>query len=222
MGIGIVLLFWLFAGIIAAAIGAVVLAVGMTVLTRKGQEGRRGAIVMSAALPFIGLLWFAGVFVFQATVNAVVFQRDPGLGDAWVTPLPNGYHLTMIDVTDRGWVHKSTQMEMGPQISDLQIADRYILARYTSETGGYFLLDTVTGKHQEFADVNQLQMTAKPLGISLNLEPINTVYGRYRNSWFDYLVLLLFLAYPVGALVVWVRRVRRVRQEREELFFEPT
>src|SRR5438045_2928667 len=117
MGIGIVLLFWLFVGVIAAAVGAGVLAGSMAVLTRKAQEGRRRAIFLSTALPFIGLCWWAAVFVFQATVNGVVFHRDPGVGDGWQTPLPNGYFLIMIDITERGWVSKTAEGEVGPEIS---------------------------------------------------------------------------------------------------------
>ena len=215
MGIGIVLLFWLFAGSIAAAVGALVLVGGMAAFTRKGQVGRGRAIRLSAALPFIGLCWWASVFVFQATVNGVVFHRDPGLGDYWEAPLPHGYVITMIDVTDRGWVHKPTELEMGPDVSELQITDRYILGRYTTtnQFDRYFLLDTATNERRRFADLNELQTAAKPLGISPAFEPIGDVYSRYRTSWFDYFTLLLFLGYPIGALIFWVKRVRDVRSE---------
>jgi hypothetical protein len=130
MGIGIVLLFWLFIGLIGAAVGAVILVGGMAVLTHKADSGRGRAIFWSVALPFIGLCWWAVVFMFQATINGAVFHKDPGLGDGWETPLPNGYILTMIDVTERGWVTKTGAGEMGPAVSDLQIAGRYVLGKY--------------------------------------------------------------------------------------------
>jgi hypothetical protein len=213
MGIGIVLIFWLFAGSLAAGVGALILAGGMAVFTRKGQAGRGRAIRLSAALPFIGLCWWAAVFVFQATINGVVFHRDPGLGDSWETPLPNGYMLIMIDVTERGWVSRKTEGEMGPPVSQLQVADRYILGRY--EDAGlsrlYFLLDTATDKLRDFPDLEALRMAAEPLGIQPALEPINDVYSRYRTGWFDYFTLLLFLCYPIGALIFWAKRVRDVR-----------
>jgi hypothetical protein len=38
-----------------------------------------------------------------------MFHRDPGIGDGWVCPLPNGYAIGMIDFTDRGYVYKETQ-----------------------------------------------------------------------------------------------------------------
>lgn len=213
MGIGIVLIFWLFAGGIAAAVGAAILAGGMAVLTCRGQAGRGRAIFLSAVLPFVGLCWWAAVFVFQATINGMVFHRDPGLGDYWETPLPHGYVITMIDVTDRGWVHKPTELEMGPDVSHLQIADRYILGRYTTTNrfGRYFLLDTATNERRKFADLNELKLAAKPLGISPTLEPIDDVYSRYRSNWFDYFTLLLFLGYPIVALIFWVKRARDVR-----------
>ncbi len=42
--------------------------------------------------------------MFQEVINETVHHRDAGLGDTWRCPLPNGYALMMIDVTDQGWV----------------------------------------------------------------------------------------------------------------------
>lgn len=214
MGIGIVLLFWLFAGSFAAATGSVLLAGGTLILTRKGQPGRGRAIFLSAALPFIGLCWWGAVFVFQATVNVVVFHRDVGIGDTWETPLPNGYILTMIDVTEHGWVSKNTEGEMGPPISQLQVTGRYILGRYEDIKlpRPYFILDTLTNGWRDFADFEALRTAARAVGIQPALEPIDNVYGRYRTGWFDYLTLFLFGGYPIGALIFWVKSVRNVRR----------
>src|SRR5213593_5214785 len=105
MGIGIVLLFWAIAGTISASVGALVFG-GLTALLTSGAvEGRRKIIVGAFAFPFICLGWAGLVFVFQAAVNGFLLQRDPGLGDTWYCPLPNGYAITMIDVTDQGWVY---------------------------------------------------------------------------------------------------------------------
>jgi predicted PurR-regulated permease PerM len=102
MGIGIVLLFWAVIGTILAGVAAVVLGVATAWLTRRVQHWRRTAILAAAVLPFLCLAWAGAVFFFQAIVNETLFHRDPGLGDAWHTPLPNGYSLLMIDETDHG------------------------------------------------------------------------------------------------------------------------
>ena len=67
---------------------------------------------MARLFPF-GYVAFGGVwFVVYATINGVVFHRDPGLGDGWETPMPNGYALRMIDTTDQGTVYDQGPMTM--------------------------------------------------------------------------------------------------------------
>ena len=102
---------------------------------------------------------------------------------------------------------------MGPEISQLQIAGRYILGRYydAKQPRPYFLLDTGTDKWQTFVDLETLRKATNQLGVHPALEPIDSVYSRYRNGWFDYFTLLLYLGYPIAALIFWVERVRHVR-----------
>ncbi len=70
--------------------------------TEGAGERRRRFILATRLFPFACLGWAAGVFVLYAVVNDAVFHRDPGLGDGWWCPLPNGYTLEMTDVTFSG------------------------------------------------------------------------------------------------------------------------
>ena len=176
------------------------------------------------------------MFVFQAIINETVLNRDLGLGDTWHCPLPNGYHLMMIDLTDQGWIYNpKTQRFSGTVVSQgdsmdgvrlVQVAGRYILGgadtklaehfgQNSSSVDAYFALDTQTGKRTVFSNYDELRAAAGQLGVSLKLEPIYNVYRRYRFTWFDVLAGFLLLAPPLVSayfLFRWIARVRRTRE----------
>src|ERR1700738_2467092 len=137
MGIGIVLIFGAVAGGLMAAIGMVVLRATATFLPRRVTKDHRGVILAASLFPFVCLAWGSAVFVFQAIVNETVFHRDPGIGDSWRCPLPNGYAVLMIDVTDSGLVYNTKtqplsgdvvgQEDVVSDVSVLQVAGRYIV-----------------------------------------------------------------------------------------------
>src|SRR5579872_2218365 len=137
MGIGFVLLLWAVAGTILAGLGAVILGGATAFFTRRVNKGRRRAVSAAILFPFACLAWAGAVFVVQAIVNESVLHRDPGLGDTWHCPLPNGYMITMIDVTDQGWVYSpktqgpdgalAEQEDAIAGVRMLQVAGRYIL-----------------------------------------------------------------------------------------------
>ena len=104
MGIAVVLIFYAVALTIAASVGAVLLGVLSYVLTRHSRQRRR-VILASVLFPFACVVCAGGWFILYAVINYAVFHRDPGLGDSWETPLPNGYALMMIDTTDQGTVY---------------------------------------------------------------------------------------------------------------------
>lgn len=232
MGIGIVLIAWAIVGTILAGIAAVVVGGATAWLTRGVQRWRRSAILAAAALPFLCLAWAGAIFMFQAIVNETVFHRDPGLGDTWETPLPNGYALLMIDETDHGSVfNPKTQLPGGVAEQEdapfgvrvLQVQGRYIIGGLDSKAFGsssdnearvdsYFLLDTRSSKRTNFPTYDALFQAATQVGIQPHLEPIAKVYSDYRFTWFDKVSAVLFFAPPLLALVVltwWVFRLRK-------------
>lgn len=231
MGLGFVLIFWAVIGSILTGIGAAVFAAAAAFFTRGVKGGRRRVIIAAGLFPFLCLGWGACVFVFQAVVNEGLLHRDVGLGDTWHSPLPNGYQIMMIDVTDQGWVYNpKTQPGSGigerddaiAGVRTIQVAGQYILGgtdskafdhlgQETNTVDGYFLLDTPAGKHATFSTFDALRARAAELNITPNLLPIYSVYSRYRFSWFDVLAGLLFCVPPLAGtvlLIVWVRRLR--------------
>lgn len=232
MGIGIVLLFWAVIGTTGAGVGAVFCAaLASKFVHHAGERGRR-AVLVCGLFPFACLAWAGAVFVFQALVNEELLHRDPGLGDAWRCPLPNGYALLMIDEPDDGCVYNPKTQADGGGVGEqedavvgvrvLQIAGRYILGgsdtqfyKHIPDEGkvdSYFLLDTATGKRQTFPTIEALGAEAAQKQISLALQPINDTYQHYRYTLFDLFVVCLLLAPPLltaGLLVRWIVRLRK-------------
>jgi hypothetical protein len=233
MGLGGVLLFFAVVGLVLAAAGGAVLRAVATRLTHPAFGDRRSIITAATYLPLLSLGWAALVFAFQAVVNERVFQRDPGIGDEWKCPLPNGYALLMIDDEPYvGWVYNpKTHPDIiaygnEPDIvfgaRQIQVAGRYIAASIdrnsrkrfgeSEDIDRWILMDTANGTGVRFSSIADLRKAMEPLGIPLNLEPLARVYARYRWTWFDRLVGALLLAPPLVALAflgVWIARSRR-------------
>jgi len=138
MGIGFVLLIWSLVGAILAGIGALVFGGAATFFTRGAEQGRRRRVILAVALfPFACLIWAGAVFVFQAVINEAVLHRDAGIGDTWTCPLPDGYALLMVDVSDQGVVYNPKTQTASNGVTDqddaldgvraLQLAGPYIL-----------------------------------------------------------------------------------------------
>ena len=235
MGLVFVLFLWAGVGCALAAAGSATLGLITYLLTRRLHLGRRRAIIAAVLLPPGCLAWAGVVFVFQAAVNEGLLHRDLGAGDTWHAPLPNGYQIQMIDVTDQGWVYNpkshpdSIIVERQDAVSgvrELQVAGRYILGGTDSKAfehlgdgegrvDGYFVLDTELGKRTEFPSYEALREKALQLGIDPQLKPIYDVYSRYRFTWFDVFAGLLFVLPPIAGLLVlggWIVRLRRRRE----------
>jgi hypothetical protein len=233
MGIGFVLLFWAVIGTILSGIALLIFGGATAFFTRGVPRGRRRAIIATSLFPFACFAWAAFIFVFQALVNEGVLHRDPGLGDAWHCPLPNGYQILLIDVTDYGSVYNpKTQISpdgVGEQedavfgVRLLQIAGPYIVGAVdegkppdvrSKKIDSYFILDARTGKRTTLTDYDSLARAAGQLDIHLGLEPIERVYSRYRFSWFDVFAGVLFCGPILIAFLFLVRWVVRLRQTR--------
>jgi hypothetical protein len=231
MGLMFVLIFWAVVGAVVGSISAGVLAAITSFLTRGTTQGRRKLVIFAALLPFACLAWAGTVFVFQAAVNEGLLHRDLGLGDGWHAPLPNGYQVSFIDVTDQGSICPIAQGDDGctsPSISGVRLLEmagpnllgaadsqwfRH-LGQQTSAVDQYFILDTRDGRKTAFTGLDQLKTKATTLGISLRLEPIYSIYSRYRFTSFDHFALCLLVLPPTGAVALlgyWVIRLRRTR-----------
>jgi hypothetical protein len=236
MGILFVLLFWGMLGSVVAVFGGFVarrITVAVTPDQADGphKSARENAVRFATFLPFACLAWAGAIFVLQAVVNTSFLHRDLGLGDSSYCPLPNGYTLLMIDVSDQGTVYNPKTQPgntVGDQedaisgVRELQIAGPYIFGGVDSEyakhfgheaprVNRYFVLDTQTGKHLDFDAEGQLGDAAARSGTQLRLEPVFDVYRRYRFTWFDYIAGGLVIAFPILAAAALLRRIFRIR-----------
>lgn len=240
MGIGFVLLIWAVIGTVLAGFALLLCGGATAYFTRGVKEGRRKAIFLASVFPFLCLGYAGAIFIFQAAVNGLALDRDPGLGDDWHCPLPNGYALTMIDVTDYGWVYNPKTQGVGGGIGEqndavfgvriVQVSGRYIFGGVDSkipddegvpktegeQIDSYFFIDTQTGKRLDFKTYNDLRDVALKLGIQLNLLPIDDVYRRYRFTAFDIFAGFLLFAAPILAAVFFLRWIVKLRRNRED------
>lgn len=230
MGLGFVLIFWAAVGITFSVIGGACFSALAAWYTRSVPQLRKRVMLVAGLVPFACFTWMGGVFVFQAVVNEVWLDRDPGLGDGWHAPLPNGYRIDMIDIPTFGYIRKSGSELNGmlaPAVADdviqLQVEVNRIFGAIDTKAFDhsgeenykadlYFVLDTVQGGLTKFEDVAEFQKAVRSAGYEPKLEPTFDVYYRYRFTWFDWAVLPLFIVPPIcgaGALVLWIARVRR-------------
>ena len=173
MGIGVVLIIWAVVGFALASLGSVVMMAVAKFLTRRAAFHRHAFVLAVGIFPFVGLGWAGVVFVFQAVVNEGFLHRDPGAGDYWTCPLPNGYTLSFIDTMDQGWLYDSKdgiagQEALVSEVRSLQVSGQYILGGATSEEipsehaaiDHYFLVDGKTRSRQDFGTLDALKVDA--------------------------------------------------------------
>jgi len=232
MGLLFVLILYAVAMTIAASIGAVIL--GIVAFRLIGESGpkRSRAILVSVLFPFACVVFASGWFIAYAVINATVFHRDPGIGDDWETPLPNGYAIRMIDVTDQGEIYnpRTQPIESGPRdkqdeafgVREVQVASSLIFGASDSGWFGrrgqnssfvdtYFELNTVTGTRTEFKSLDELRQRAASEGVRLSLRQIASVYSDYRFTWFDYTVGAILLLIPLAGLLALARWIWKMR-----------
>lgn len=233
MGIAVVLIFYAIALTIAASVGAVILGSASYLLTRQLWPKSKRAVLVSIIFPYLCVAFAGAWFVSYAFVNYELFHHDPGLGDTWETPLPNGYALMMIDTTDQGTVYNpKTQAGDGSVtgrddavfgVRQLQISNELIFGARDSGYFGrigqeskivdaYFELNTSKKTHVEFKSLEELRQRAIGQGVTLNLREFYSVFHDYRTTWFDYLALAILVFIPFAGfllLVHWIWRLRR-------------
>jgi hypothetical protein len=237
MGIGLAIVSWSVKGTILALAFAVLAGAVTAVRVPRGRPGRTRVILWTCVYPFAALAWFLSVFVFQAYVNEALLYRDPWIGHTQQTPLPNGYAVLLIDEDHDGTVfNPATHFTVGSSddvhpdgpdavsgVRVLQIAGNRILGgagplgQYSSPATRdridyFFLLDTDAHTRANFQTYDALTQAANQFSIQPQLQPIVSVYDRYRFTWFDLSAIALFLVPALGAAFAILRRIRRLRR----------
>jgi len=232
MGIMFFLIFYAIALTTIATVGAAVLGTATYFFT-KSSARRKRAVLISALFPYACVAFAGAWFIAYAVINEAAFHRDPGLGDTWETPLPNGYALLMIDTTDQGTVYNpktqggygivSSRGDTEFGVRDLQVCHNLIFGARDSGYFGrigqdskvvdtYFELDTTSNHTTEYKNLDELRQRAATRGVMLNLKPFESVFGEYRTTWFDYFAAAVLVLVPLAGFVVlfrWVFAIRR-------------
>jgi hypothetical protein len=229
MPAGLVVFMWFVAGAVVAAVASVILRTGVRLVTRRADPVARGrAIRIAAFYPFVCLGWAAAVFLVQSIVNQTVFHRDPGVGDVWHCPLPNGYVMEMIDEPDYGSLYKAGDVGQEQRsavngVRLLQLSQDYMLGGTRKRSfepeawndyavDSYFLVDTRTSRITTYSSLEELGAAASPLGVRVHLEPIGRVYNRYRFTRFETALAVVFCVPVLFGLALLISRVLRVRR----------
>ena len=233
MSLFFVLIFYAVTLSIAASISAVVLGGLAYLLTRRAATGRKRAVITSALFPFTCVVFAGAWFVVYAVTNYTVFHHDPGLGDTWETPLPNGYALMMIDVTDQGTVYNPKtqpgfdsvvgQRDTVFGVRQLQVSGHHIfgasdsgyfdrIGQDSTAVDTWFELDTNKGVPVEFKSLDGLRQHAASEGIALDLRSFDDVYREYRFTWFDYTAVAILLLVPAAGLIILFRWIWLIRE----------
>lgn len=221
MGIGFVLIIWSVIGLVAAAVGSAVLPALVECFTDVESLSGRRLVRAATRFPFGCLVWAGVVFVFQAVVNVGFLHRDPGLGNGFDCPLPNGYALSFVGVTDIGTLYDPKDLIREREVSyvrTMQLAGPYVLGgcgsswvdRAGEEIATYFLLDTRTGKRADFKSFDELRQAARQVNVEPGLVPIGSIYTKYRFTWFDLFVAMLLVGPPLIRAVFLVRWTLRL------------
>jgi hypothetical protein len=235
MGIGFVLSIWGVIGLVIAGLGSLVMR-GVAAYLTRGAADRGKLLRIATVFPVTCLIWAGIVFVFQGVINVVFLHRDLGIGDGFDCPLPNGYALSFIDVTNIGTLYRAgnhplwaddqeNAIDAVRDVVVMELAGPYVLGGADSKrlehfaqdsyaADSYFVLDTRTDERTDFKTYVELREAAQRLGIQPNLVAIDSLYSKYRFTWFDAFAGLLLILPPLIAAALMMRSVVRLRMTR--------
>jgi hypothetical protein len=183
--------------------------------------------------PFLSVACAGAVFLIHAVVNVVYLHRDVGIGDGFDCPLPNGYALTFIDTTEFATLYNPRGQPLWSDVREnatndirtMQLAGRYVLGgvdsqrvqhfgQASSAIDLYFLLDTRTGKRQDFSSYETVREAAQKVRVQVRLIPVADIYSEYRFTWFDGIAAISLFGLPIVGAVILFRRIMIVRRGR--------
>jgi hypothetical protein len=89
----------------------------------------------------------------------------------------------------------------------MQVSGPYILGRITVDS--YFLLNASTGEKTDLETYDEFREAAVNSKIKPALVPIDSLYSKYRFTWFDAFAAFLLSVPPLIAFAVQIRWGRK-------------
>ncbi len=207
MGLGVVLLFWGAAILIASAGVAGVLAGVVYWVERRRGRVRKRWLVAAAALPFLLMVYVGGVFAAYAVWCEAVRDVDLGIGDSFRVPLGNGYSLMMIDTSEQAVI-------LGPRGEQSHFGLNRVGSNGNVVAGedehGFFLVNVRQHTDTSVESKTELQRQLSYLGIGeLQLLPPDEFYVRHRWGAVDGVAAAVIGIPPLAALFLFGVRFAR-------------
>ena len=186
-------------------------------LAKKPKRKRK--ILFAFLSPGVAIgIWTICSVVTMLTTSSLC-HVDIGLGDTWLSPLPNGYHIASIDAQENGSIYKTaigndsiTTFYDAVEARQLQVIGDTVVGREPS--GSYFLLDTRTDSLARFDTLEQLQARFNDKKIELmdnskyHWQARRVPYSIGATIALCCIVLALYLLWKVGLSSRWDKLYR--------------
>ena len=211
------LLFWISIIIIISLILGVVAALIALPLAKKPKRKRK--ILLAFLSPGLAIgIWTICSVVTMLTTSAVC-HVDIGLGDLWISPLPNGYEIYSYDLPGNGEIDKVdtsdsiTTFYETVSASKLQVIGDTVIGQ-RSDNSDYFLLDTRTDSLTFHENLAQLQAALN--GKKIELKDTGKYHWQARRVPYSIgatialccIALALFLLWKIGLSSRWDKLYR--------------
>lgn len=205
--------------IIAISIILGLIGVLIALLVAKKPKRKR-KLLLAFLSPGLAIGIWVVVSIATMLISSAVFNVDIGLWDTWSAPLPNGYHITSIDMPEMGQIEKITEEDgittftESVNASQLQVIGDTVIGRY--QKGDYFLLDTQTDSITFHATIEQLQ--SKLNGKKVDLMENSDYYWETKRVPYSVgttialclIALALYLLWKIGLSNRWDRLYQRI------------
>jgi ABC-type transport system involved in multi-copper enzyme maturation permease subunit len=199
MGAGFVLFIYLILVFVASVVIAIIAAIVTALIADREHKGRKVLLAAFAPFVFFFTLFFTGFLGVVAVSGWKGF--DIGVGDSWYVKIDGDYSLSMIDMTDSGYIdHNQKQVMSG--VTGLQQRGSKIFGM--TDDSKYFAIDTKTGHLAEYAYENDFFDKERLTNHDVTLEPVNDFYERraaeLAGNW---MIAVGIAAFAISALVTF-------------------
>ncbi|MBQ9555466.1 MAG: hypothetical protein IJV05_04505 [Muribaculaceae bacterium] len=219
------LLLWLCIIIAISLILGLVAALIALPLAKKPKRKRK--ILLAFLSPGLAIgIWTVCSVVTMLTTSTLC-NVDIGLGDTWISPLPNGYEIYSIDLPGNGNIDKVdtsdsiTTFYETVSASKLQVIGDTVIGQ-RADNGDYFLLDTRTDSLTFHESLTQLQASLNGKKIELmdnseyHWQARRTPYSIGATIALCCIALALFLLWKIGLSSRWDKLYRLVSADTQQ------